>query len=711
MNSKGLVSIVQYETWFRNPHAVLPGDRILEIDRQEFSAKAAQAILASREPGSSIHLKVQRDRDVFESSSILKRHSRQSVLTLFVIPLILSSLFFLFSLGVLFQRSARRLNREAVTVFSVFCYLLSLLFLTIFPALTLENVFSFSEMMPLLCVLLVHLFLVYPKKKGAREWRLWILAFAYSAALLLAALNHRLNLPIAGLSFFLALGSLGNTLLTSKDFWARRRARLLSLIFLASFVALLGAFVAFVWEGPYLSIERILGLSLFFPAAFSAVILKSNVFDLERIFRRGVHQLALLGIAVTFAVLVGVGWSAWAERTQEEWMLWVAIAMGVLLLAKPLATWIEDRVHRLIKTKVRYPKVNEIFERSSRLQDFLENFCKQCESQLGMHSIYLRFFSDPTRPWDSDNEQRWALKNQKIEQTSDMPSSKVYRVSLRRGEIKIGELLFASDDALAFDPYTSEDWKDNVRTFSRCLELLCLRDFMSLQEGFRAVGRMQALLAHELKNPLAIIKVCAGLLENHRTFDAEAEELVRTIQAEVARVSKALQRVFDVSAKGELKGKVELKSLVDEIREEIQPRFPGKDFVIKFSEAVPDNLSFWTSRENFKQSLINLIVNAFEAGSPWVELSIDAHKSGWTFSVTDQGPGLPSSLDIFKPFVTTKSGGTGLGLSQVKAFVEENKGILRTSELVSQDKSLGKPGGARFTLEFPSSIVFNESRS
>jgi len=710
---QGQISMVQYETWFRSPRPVQPGDQILEIDQRKFSAAEADRVVNTKSPGSKIRLKVGRESSSFEASSLLKRHSKQSVLTLFVIPLILSVLFFLFALGILLQRGVRRLNREAATVFSVFCYLLSALFLTVFPTFTLGAGFSFSEAIPVLCVLMVHLFLVYPKQKGSRLLRYSGLSLAYVFTGVLVFVPHQLNLPIAGLSFFLALGSLGNTLLTSRDFWARRRARILSLIFLSGFVALMGGFVAFIWEGPYLSIERILGLSLAFPAAFSVVILKSNVFDLERIFRRGLHQVALLGIAVTFAVLLGIGWSSFSEGTQEEWMLWIAIAIAVLLLARPVSHWIETRVHSFIRTKVRYPKVNEIFEASKNLETFLSKFSSHCVSQLGMKSLYFRFFSDPTRPWDSDNEQRWAFKDSQIEQTSDLPSEKAFRISLRRGDIKIGELLFEGDDGLAFDPATSDDWRENSKTFSRCLELICLRDFISLQEGFRAVGRMQALLAHELKNPLAIIKVCAGILETQKNLDEESEEILGTIQSEVARVSRALQRVFDVSGEKELKGKVNLKDLVQDVRDEMQHRFPDKVFVIKFAKEISESLSLWTSRESLKQTLINLIVNAFESGSPWVELSIEQTAMGFSLSVTDQGPGLPKNVDIFKPFVTTKSGGTGLGLSQVKAYVEENRGFLRTSEMLSQAKAPTqerKPNGSRFTLEFPPSIVFNESR-
>jgi signal transduction histidine kinase len=94
------------------------------------------------------------------------------------------------------------------------------------------------------------------------------------------------------------------------------------------------------------------------------------------------------------------------------------------------------------------------------------------------------------------------------------------------------------------------------------------------------------------------------------------------------------------------------------------------------------------------------MVNAFEAGAQKVTIEVKLSSARILFVVADDGPGLPERLDLFKPFVTTKTNGTGLGLVHVKAFVDRNRGSIRVQS---------KPGsGTSFTLEFSKQYIMNE---
>jgi signal transduction histidine kinase len=276
---------------------------------------------------------------------------------------------------------------------------------------------------------------------------------------------------------------------------------------------------------------------------------------------------------------------------------------------------------------------------------------------------------------------------------------------MSRGDFKIGELSLEGSDGLAFDPQHSAEWADCVRSISRCLELLCLRDFVSIQQGFLAVGRMQSLLAHEMKNPLAIIKVCSGILTSHIQGDEEAEELLKTIQDEVRRISIGIQHVFDQSAQTGQKSRVNLSQIFEEIRTSVFQRFSNT--ILEFSmwkngEKQPTQealLWVWMDREGLMQTLRNLIINAFEAKATKVEIEVHQTDQQLSLIVRDNGGGIAEELDLFKPFMTTKPQGTGLGLTNVKAFVDQNGGQIRV-----QTK---RKEGTTFILDFSKQFVMN----
>ena len=591
LNSNGVVSTIQQENWFssiKSSSLILqPNDKILKVQGIPFDQEKTKTFLKQHRPGEEVVLSVWRESEnrEFKASVVLRSYSRSPKLAIFYLPLFLAAVFLVFTLGMAFQGATYRRSREAVEVFSLLCFGISLFFLTFLPTMTLGTQFTFSVLVPLLSVLVVHLFSIYPKRKGSKILRNSSLLVAYGASTIYAILRFsiwredapdwtgNLNIPFLGLSSIFSMSLLANTLLASKDFWARRRARLMSLVFLVGFVGLCGVFVAFVWETPRISLERILAVSLIFPTAFAVIFLKSNVFDLERIFRRGLHQALLLAMAVTFAVLMGLAWSQYKTSSQEDWILWVAIGIAVVVLARPMGQWIEEGIHRLIQTRVKYPLVDTLFEKSKSVTSFLSLISEHGEQNLNMKNISFRFFNDPTKPWGPSNEQRWQWKDHQLERIyGEMPPS-LYSTSMMRGEVQIGEICFDGGDALAFDPWSSKDWQEVVRSAARCLEVLCLREFLSIQQGF---------LAHEMKNPLAIIKVCSGLLQQHMSGDEEAEELIKTIQGEVRRVASAIQSVFENSGKPEEKQNVNLSAVLKAVTETVHGRFPGGTLKVEF---------------------------------------------------------------------------------------------------------------------------------
>ncbi|TVQ79509.1 MAG: hypothetical protein EA369_04615 [Bradymonadales bacterium] len=716
--SNGRVSSLQREYLFQRDDLLQPGDWILKVDGEDFDHQRLRERLAKASISDRFEMEVLQgsERNLFEFD--LRIYSIRDVILFFVVPLILSLLFLGFVIFSPLQRINFRRNREAVELFSLLCFGFSLHFLLFLPSVSFWMSWAPSVLLPLLSVIMLHLFCVYPKKKGDTKLRWTLLGLAYALVLGFVSWRifswHSINkwgtlteLIFFGLCGVGAVISLANTLFNSKDFWARRRARLLSFVFVFCFVAGLGIFISFLWYGPRISLERLLAGALFFPVGFSLIFSKENVFDLERIFRRGAHQVLFLGIAILLAILMGLSWQLWTDQSGTDWLLWTAIAMIVALFARPVGAWADQQLHRLLVGRLRFPDCDRIFERTAKLEDFLRIFCLEARDLLQMSQVSISLFRDPSLPWSKNNEQHWLFEGGELKRTIRLDRSFEYKSSLRRNQIVIGEIGIEGGDSLAFDPKDSMDWKDLCGSFARCAELLVLRDYVEAQQGLLAVGRMQALLAHEMKNPLAVINVCSGLLKEHIKRNSEGEEVLDTIEQEVKRISVGLQKIFDHSGAEEQKQPVSLLKCFAAVSAQARARFPRARIEQEIKE--PENfkgfegdLYLWVQPEALRQSLSNLVINALEAGASLVVLRLRLSAHALSLEVEDNGPGFPVGVDLFRPFVSTKPTGTGLGLSQVQAFVDRHRGQISYKSVAG--------GGCLFVLQFDSEFVLSEEK-
>ncbi len=217
--------------------------------------------------------------------------------------------------------------------------------------------------------------------------------------------------------------------------------------------------------------------------------------------------------------------------------------------------------------------------------------------------------------------------------------------------------------------------------------------------AWREVARR---LAHEIKNPLTPIQLCAERIRRHfstapgPTFDL-VEECTSTIVGEVDSL-KAIVDEFSQFARMPAPRAVstDLHALLNDALALYQGLLGEVRFERRFAAKLP---KVRVDGEQIRRVIINLVDNAIEAtnrsGVITLETHHDASASLVRLIVTDDGPGIPAAEreKLFMPYYSTKRRGSGLGLAIVRRIVAEHGGTIEAGD--------NEPRGTKFTIELP----------
>jgi len=209
-------------------------------------------------------------------------------------------------------------------------------------------------------------------------------------------------------------------------------------------------------------------------------------------------------------------------------------------------------------------------------------------------------------------------------------------------------------------------------------------------ERLAALGQLSAGLAHEIRNPLGVIKGSAEMLQQKlQGSEPLAGELAGYISAEVNRLNALVARFLDFARPAHLDLHAQrVCDLIDRSLESVLAQSPNsKVRVERHYSPVPEILA---DEQLCERIFVNLIQNAFQAmeASPdgrdeMLSISVapetSAGRSGVGIAIDDTGPGVPPEAreQIFNPFFTTKKDGVGLGLAIVAKIVDDHRGSIK----------------------------------
>ena len=263
---------------------------------------------------------------------------------------------------------------------------------------------------------------------------------------------------------------------------------------------------------------------------------------------------------------------------------------------------------------------------------------------------------------------------------------------------------------------------------------------MSQKERLTSLGRLSTVIAHEIRNPLMIIKAALHALQKPGVDPAAVREAAADIDGEVVRLNRLVNEVLDFARpiRFEL-SPVSLNTLCRESAAAALASGPGSDIAC---ELDPGAGALTTDAERLRIALVNLLVNARHAvngngagskgpglhptdagrvptdagrvptdigrvqtdvgrvlSDPPVQLVTSQENGRVRITVADHGAGIAAGdlAQIFDPYFTTKRGGTGLGLPIAKNIVEGLGGTIAVAST---------PGaGTRFVIEFPCDVA------
>jgi signal transduction histidine kinase len=216
-------------------------------------------------------------------------------------------------------------------------------------------------------------------------------------------------------------------------------------------------------------------------------------------------------------------------------------------------------------------------------------------------------------------------------------------------------------------------------------------------ERLAAVGKLAARVAHEVNNPLAIIKTAICILRGQTQEDQLTNGHLRTIEEEINRIARILRELLDFSRPDPVGQMVEVNAVIQSLELLLAQNLREQQVTLRVL-LDPEIPQVRISGDHLKQVLLNLVRNAEDAMPSGGLLTIQTGQvsEGIEISVTDTGCGIAAEHVpyLFDPFFTTKAdqGGMGLGLSVLYGIITNAKGRIEV------ESEVGKGSTFRVTL-------------
>jgi signal transduction histidine kinase len=224
-----------------------------------------------------------------------------------------------------------------------------------------------------------------------------------------------------------------------------------------------------------------------------------------------------------------------------------------------------------------------------------------------------------------------------------------------------------------------------------------LEEELRRRDRLSALGQAAMVIAHEVRNPLGIIKTSTEVVRNRARLGPSEDRMLGYVIDEVRRIETLVRDFLDFAQPKEpSRTIVPLRSVVDRVASFAAPEFAKLGITLEIADEAP-GVMISGDPDQLHQACLNLVLNAIDAmqGGGRIAIKLSATPAQAVLTIADSGTGVPAEIasEIFSPFFTTKARGTGLGLAKVQSVAAAHGGTV---------SCVSEPGqGAAFTLTLP----------
>jgi len=214
--------------------------------------------------------------------------------------------------------------------------------------------------------------------------------------------------------------------------------------------------------------------------------------------------------------------------------------------------------------------------------------------------------------------------------------------------------------------------RSNQRNINKITKL---NEDLLKSEKLSAVGQLASRLAHDIRNPISVIKNTVEIAKNNKTLDEKTISQLDRIDRAASKINYQISDTLDFVRTTSLQIKENsikqiLSLIVDRIEKPstVTINLPESDHIVK------------CDAEKLEVAIANLVTNSIQAmdGEGTINITVSDQDKFHIIEIEDSGPGIPEELlqKIFEPLFTTKPKGTGLGLATVKNIIEQHGGTI-----------------------------------
>ncbi len=228
-------------------------------------------------------------------------------------------------------------------------------------------------------------------------------------------------------------------------------------------------------------------------------------------------------------------------------------------------------------------------------------------------------------------------------------------------------------------------------------QILSMEEQLHVSSRLATLGELAAGLAHEIRNPLAVINMLIHSWKGHPPGEEDFQLDLNVIGQKVSDLNVLVSDLLNLGSSRSLdRQEQNMIEMIERVLRLLRHRITQQKVNIRKKFGANKN-TMWVDRERMEQVFLNLMLNALDVTPEGevIDLITSLERGHYVIHVADRGPGIPESKipDLFKAFRTTKPKGAGLGLPISRRIVEEHKGRIEVKP--------NEPRGTVFSVWLP----------